>query len=113
MLRLDEFRWHVCQPAAVALALLYGSVGSPGWASNPEVPKPCPSQSASANGGHTIFSREVSASIGESISEREDTSAEPRRTDPPARDLAAKKGVPTGFCLTYFAQNLLSDQKAI
>src|SRR3981081_3276690 len=109
MLRFDEFRWHVCQPAAVALALLYGSAGSPGWASNPEVPKPCTSQSA----GHTDISQSVSESIGERIAESEDRhSAEPPRADPTERNRAAKQGVSTGFCLTYFAQNLVSDQKA-
>src|SRR3979490_2876477 len=105
MLRFDEFRWHVCQPAAVALALLYGSAGSPGWASNPEVPKPCTSQSssqsssprASANVGHTIISRSAGESIGksirESIDEREGTSEEPSRAHPAERNRAAKKGV--------------------
>src|ERR1700737_3454062 len=121
MLFLDEFRWLFCQPAALALALLCGSAGSPSWASNSEFPRPCTSQSSSqsssqragANGGHSIINRSASESIGESIGEREDTSAGPPRAEPPERNRAAKKGVVADLCLAYFAQNLVSDQKTI
>src|SRR6266446_850533 len=121
MLRLDKFRWHSGQPAAVALALLCVSAGSPSWASNPDGPKPCTSQSssqrASANGGLTIISKSVSAStgdsIGESIGQKNNTSAEPPLADPAEGKPAAQKRVATGFCVAYFAQNLVSDQKMI
>src|SRR6267378_5066293 len=121
MLRLDKFRWHSGQPAAVALALLCVSAGSPSWASNPDGPKPCTSQSssqrASANGGLTIISKSVSASpgdsIGESIGQKNNTSAEPPLTHPAEGKPAAQKRVAAGFCLAYFAQNLVSDQKTI
>src|ERR1700687_1470937 len=113
MLRLDTCRGHFYQPAAAALALVCVSAGSLSWASNPDGPKPCTSQSnsqrASANGGLTIISKSFSESIGE----KEDTSAEPPRADPADRNRAAKKGVAAGFCLAYFAQNLVSDQKTI
>ncbi len=121
MLRLDRFRWHFCLAVAVALALLYGSAGSPSWASNSELPKPCTSQNssqrASANGGLTIisksFSESTSDSTSESIGEKERTSAEPLRADQAERNRVAKKGVAADFCLAYFAQNLVSDQKTI
>src|SRR6266403_1981731 len=121
MLRLDKFRWHSGQPAAIALALLCVSAGSPSWASNPDGPKPCTSQSssqrASANGGLTIISKSVSAStgdsIGESIGQKNNTSAEPPLADPAEGKPAAQKRVATGFCVAYFAQNLVSDQKMI
>jgi hypothetical protein len=97
MLFLDKFRWHYCQP--VAVALLVSSAGSPGWASNPETLKPCTSQSAHQ-------------SISQRISEREDShSAEPPEADPAERDRTEKKGAAAGFCLAHFAQNLVSDQK--
>src|SRR5437868_406724 len=121
MLRLDRFRWHFCLAVAVALALLYGSAGSPSWASNSELPKPCTSQNSSqrssANGGLTIisksFSESTSDSTSESIGEKERTSAEPLRADQAERNRVAKKGVAADFCLAYLAQNLVSDQKTI
>src|SRR6266404_2180506 len=121
MPRLNKFRWHSGQPVAVALALLCVSAGSPSWASNPDGPKPCTSQSssqgASANGGLTIISKSVSAStgdsIGESIGQKNNTSAEPPLADPAEGKPAAQKRVATGFCVAYFAQNLVSDQKMI
>jgi hypothetical protein len=117
MLRLDKFRGHFYQPAAAALALFCVSAGSFSWASNPDGPKPCTNQSssqrASANGGLTIISKSFSESTGESIGEKERTSAEPLRADPAERNRVAKKGVAASLCLTYFAQNLVSDQKAI
>src|ERR1019366_398708 len=96
MLFLNKFRWwHLCQ--LVAVALVVGSAGNPGWASNPETLKPCTSQSAR-----------------QSISPREDShSAEPPGADPAERNRAGRKGVATGLCLAHFAQNLVSDQKTI
>jgi membrane-associated phospholipid phosphatase len=95
MLFRDKFRRHSCQ--SVAVALLFGSAGNPGWASNPEGLKPCTSQSAR----QTIRQSEGSHSV------------EPLRVDPAKRSRAEKKGVAAGFCLVYFAQNLGSDQKTI
>src|SRR5271166_5527170 len=104
MLFRDEFRWHSCPLAAVAL--LFACVGSPGWASNTGTQKPCTSQStsqgASANTGPTI-GRTIGESSGERSSEREDSSsAEPPGSDPVEGSRASKKGVVDGFCLAYF-----------
>jgi len=119
MLLLYKLGWQICQP--IAIALLVGSSVDVSWASNPETPKPCTSQSssrrASANGGHTLISQNVSESIGASVSasigERDDSSPEPLRAEPAERNRAAKKDAAAGFCLAYFAQNLVSDQKTI
>ncbi|MGD0467518.1 MAG: polysaccharide biosynthesis protein [Terriglobales bacterium] len=99
----DKFRWHACPP--VAVALLFGVAGNPGWASNPETPKPCTSQSASQTS---------SPSTGQSIRQKEEShSAESPGADPAEKDRPEKKSVAAGFCLAYFAQNLVSDQKTI
>jgi len=95
MLFLDKFRRHFGQP--VAVALLFGSAGNPGWASNPKPLKPCTSQSAR-----------------QSISQREGSpSAEPPRADPAERSRVEKKSMAAGFCLAHLEQSLVSDQKTI
>src|ERR1700681_2949120 len=113
MLLLDKFRWHFCQPAAVALALLCGSAGSPSWASNPETPKPCASQRTSqrtsANGGDTI----ISQSISESIGEREYSHSTEPSGPSPAKKHRSGAAVAAGFCPSHFTQDFFSDQKAI
>src|SRR5208337_992583 len=91
----DKFRWHACAP--VAVALLFGAAGNPGWASNPETLKPC-----------------SSPSTRQSIRQKEEShSAESPRADPAEKDRPERKSVAAGFCLAYFAQNLVSDQKTI
>ena len=50
----------------------------------------------------------------ESIREKEDSPAtETLRVEIPAANSAEKKSVASGFCLPYFAHNLVSDQKTI
>src|SRR5713101_3111231 len=93
MLHLDKFGWQICQP--VAIALLVGSSVT-GWASDAETLKPCTR--------HSTWQEST-------WQEREDRhSLEPSGTSP------AKKhptSAAAGFCPALFAQDLLSDQKAI
>jgi hypothetical protein len=101
----------------MALALLVSAAGNNGWASNPETLKPCTSQSKSESASPTISPR-ISESGGknssESSSESDDRrSTEPLRADTLAANPAEKRSVASGFCLEYFAHNLVSDPKTI
>jgi len=115
VLSLAKFRWHSCQP--VAVALLISAAGNSAWASNPETPKPCTGHGKSESVSLTIrqsMSENGGESGNESIREKEDSPAtETLRVEIPAANSAEKKSVASGFCLPYFAHNLVSDQKTI
>jgi hypothetical protein len=102
MLSLDKFWRHFCPPLAVVL--LFGAAGTPGWASNPATPQPCTSQSA----------RRINSSARQRISPSEDSPwAQPPGVDPARRSRVEEKGVASGFCLAHRARSLASDQKTI
>src|ERR1700676_3957212 len=94
MPRLDEFRWQICQP--IAIALLVGSSVNAGWASDAETLKPCTRHSTSQES---------------TWQEREDShSSEPSGTSPAKKQPTSAAA---GFCPALFARDLVSDQKAI
>ena len=100
MLFLNKFRWHFCPP--VAVALLFCAAESPARAADAGTLKPCARQNT-----------------GQSIGQRADPRAEEwSAADPVERSAAGKRraekqDVPNGLCLSYFAENLVSDQKNI
>lgn len=101
MLFLDRFGRHSCR--AVAVAALFVVAGNLSWASAAITPKPCTSQSPSEGSSQ----RETSPLIKPPL-------IKPPRPDPAAEGRAGGKNVAAGgLCLTYFAQNLVSDQEKI
>jgi hypothetical protein len=100
MLFLDRFGRHFCRAVAVAALFVAGNLS---WASNAEAPQPCTSQSPGAG----MSQREASPLIKPPL-------IKPPRSDPAAEGRAGGKSVAAGgLCLTYFARNLVSDQKKI
>jgi FlaA1/EpsC-like NDP-sugar epimerase len=95
MLAPYQFRWHSYKLVAIMLFFISGE--DTGWATNPESLRPC-------NGRNALHGVKRNEDIGVanlSVSE----SAKRNRVE--------INGVASGFCVTYFAQNLVSDQKAI
>src|SRR6266481_2722919 len=96
MPRLDEFRWQICKP--VAIALLVGSSVNAGWASDAETLKPCTR--------HSTWQESA-------WQEREDGhSSEPSGTSP-AKKHRTSAAVVAGSCPAHFTQDFFSDQKTI
>jgi hypothetical protein len=97
---LNKFCWHFCLP--VAVTLLFCAAESPAGAADAGTLKPCARQNTGQSTGQRGDPRAEEWSAADTV---EKSSAGRRR--------AEKQDVPNGLCLSYFAENLVSDQKNI